>query len=103
MDQFRGRNRTPNDLNAVPGKDPNVEVVIGALTQKYAADVSGVLSGWDRVRIRGTQRRLANERGLMGFLWKVQVQLQEFKEDSMADPGLAGRQHPLPQCPGGDG
>ena len=48
-------------------------------TRKHAADVSGVLRGLDRVRFRGTQRWLAHERGLMGFLWKVQVKLQEFK------------------------
>lgn len=53
-------------------------------TRKHAADVSGVLSGLDRVRFRGTQRWLANERGMMGFLWKVQVKLKEFKEYSMA-------------------
>lgn len=53
-------------------------------TRKHAADVLGVLSGLDRVRFRGTQRWLANGRGMMGFLWKVQVKLREFKKYSMA-------------------
>ena len=33
--------------------------------QKYPKKVTGVLSGWDRVRRRGTQRILANVGGMM--------------------------------------
>jgi len=39
----------------------------------------GVLNGFDRIRFRGTQRWLANERGMMGFLWKRQGKLKHFK------------------------
>lgn len=46
---------------------------------KYAGMLLGVLSGFDRVRFRGTLRFLATERGLMNFLWKVQIKLKEFK------------------------
>ena len=48
-------------------------------SRKHADDVMGALSGFDRIRFRGTQRWLANVRGMMGFLWRVQVKLKEFK------------------------
>lgn len=51
--------------------------------RKHQADVMGVLSGFDRIRFRGTLRFLATVRGLMGFLWKVQVKLKEFKPYAM--------------------
>lgn len=50
---------------------------------KHQDDVMGVLSGFDRIRFRGTQRWLATERGMMSFLWTVQVKLLEFKKYSM--------------------
>lgn len=50
--------------------------------RKHCADVMGVLSGFDRIRFRGTLLWLATERGLMSFLWKVQVKLKEFKRYS---------------------
>jgi hypothetical protein len=46
---------------------------------RHAALLLGVLSGFDRLRLRGTLRFLATERGLMNFLWKVQIKLKEFK------------------------
>ena len=52
-------------------------------SRKHADDVMGALSGFDRIRFRGTQRWLANVRGMMGFLWRVQVKLKEFKAYSM--------------------
>ena len=39
-----------------------------AFIQKYQKNVTGVLSGWDRLRIRGTQRALANVAGMMSYL-----------------------------------
>ena len=51
--------------------------------RNHQADVIGVLSGFDRIRFRGTQRFLATEQGLMNFLWKVQVKLKEFKSYAM--------------------
>lgn len=46
--------------------------------QKYQKNVTGVLSGWDRVRIRGMQRILANVGGMMSFLSHVGVRLKDF-------------------------
>jgi ribosomal protein L21E len=48
--------------------------------KKHAQQLWGILSGFDRVRFRGTQQFLANERGMMNFLWKIQVKLKEFTE-----------------------
>lgn len=48
--------------------------------KKHAQQLWGVLSGFDRIRFRGSQRFLANERGLMNFLWLVQIKLKEFRE-----------------------
>jgi hypothetical protein len=49
-----------------------------AFIQKYHKDVTGVLSGWDRVRIRGMQRILANVGGMMSYLSHVGVLLKDF-------------------------
>lgn len=48
--------------------------------QRHAAKVIGVLHGFDRVRLRGTLRWLANCRGLMNYLFAKRVLLKEFKE-----------------------
>ena len=45
--------------------------------QKYPKKVTGVLSGWDRVRLRGTQRILANVGGMMSYLSPVGVWLKD--------------------------
>ncbi len=47
---------------------------------RHASVVQGVLSGFDRVRFRGTQRWLANDRGLRSGLWKPPVLLKDFKD-----------------------
>lgn len=47
---------------------------------RHASVVKGTLSGLDRVRFRGTQRWLANERGMRSWLWKQQVLLKDFKD-----------------------
>jgi hypothetical protein len=39
--------------------------------RKRQADVMGVLSGFDRIRFRGTLRWLATVPGLRRFLWAV--------------------------------
>jgi hypothetical protein len=49
-----------------------------AFIQKYQKDVTGVLSGWDRVRLRGMQRILANVGGMMSYLSHVGVLLKDF-------------------------
>ena len=48
--------------------------------QRHAEVVMGVLSGWDRMLFRGTHRVLATARGMMNYLWKVQVKLKEFAD-----------------------
>jgi hypothetical protein len=47
--------------------------------QKHAADVSGVLSGFDRMRFRGTLRWLANTKGMRSFLVAAYILLKDFK------------------------
>lgn len=49
-----------------------------AFIQKYHKDVTGVLNGWDRVRIRGMQRILANVGGMMSYLAHVGVLMKNF-------------------------
>jgi hypothetical protein len=46
--------------------------------QRHAANVIGVLSGFDRLRLRGTLRWLSNVRGMYGFLQATQVLLKDF-------------------------
>lgn len=48
--------------------------------KKFAQHLRGGLSGFDRIRFRGSQPFLANERGLMNFLWMVQIKLKDFRE-----------------------
>jgi len=45
---------------------------------KHAADVTGVLSGFDRLVFRGTLRMLAHRGGMMHYLHAVQVLLKDF-------------------------
>src|ERR1700733_14404465 len=52
--------------------------------QRHAAKVIGVLSGFDRVRLRGTLRWLANVAGLKSYLFAIQKPLKEFKEYAQA-------------------
>ena len=49
-----------------------------AFIQKYQKNVTGVLSGWDRVRMRGMQRILANVGGMMSYLSHMGVLLKDF-------------------------
>ncbi len=46
--------------------------------QRFGGIVLGVLSGFDRLRLRGTRRLLAHVSGLKHFLWKSRVKLQDF-------------------------
>ena len=48
--------------------------------QRHAANVIGVLSGFDRVRLRGTLRWLSNVRGMYGFLQASSVLLKDFTQ-----------------------
>jgi hypothetical protein len=46
--------------------------------KRHEKDIHGVLSGLDRIRFRGTIRWLGSVRGVMTFLWELQVRLTEF-------------------------
>lgn len=46
--------------------------------QRFGHLVLGVLSGLDRLRLRGTRRLLAHVSGLKHFLWRARVLLQHF-------------------------
>ncbi|MFN0134993.1 MAG: hypothetical protein ACKVS9_02630 [Phycisphaerae bacterium] len=48
--------------------------------QRHAGAVTGVLSGFDRLRFRGTKRLLANAGGMMNFLSQKKVLLKDFKQ-----------------------
>lgn len=70
----------------------------------HESKIKGALSGFDRVRFRGTLRMLANTKGMSCFLSIMGVLLKEFKEWSMeltdrirrASAELAGqRQRPV--------
>ncbi len=51
--------------------------------QRHAEQVSGVLSGLDRVRLRGTLRWLSSPRGLLNYLSLISVLLKDFKAFAM--------------------
>ena len=44
----------------------------------HSDDITGVLSGFDRLVLRGTIRTLAFTNGLMRLLWERQVLLKNF-------------------------
>ena len=47
-------------------------------TAKYADQIAGSLSGFDRLVFRGTLRQIAHAFGMKGYLWANQVLLQDF-------------------------
>lgn len=47
--------------------------------QRHAAHVIGILSGLDRLRLRGTLRWLANVQGMRNYLFTADVLLKDFK------------------------
>src|SRR5438270_14006123 len=49
-----------------------------SFVQRFAGLILGVLSGFDRLRFRGTKRWLAHPKGLFGFLWQRGVLLKDF-------------------------
>ena len=51
--------------------------------QKHSDSVIGILSGFDRLRFRGTLRLLANTRGLWNALQMLGVLLKDFKKYSL--------------------
>ena len=51
-----------------------------AFIARHGAAITGVLSGFDRLRFRGTLRTLQSVRGMMGYLSRVHVLLKDFKD-----------------------
>ena len=51
-----------------------------SFVQRQREQVTGVLSGFDRLRFRGTLRVLAHVGGMMDYLWHQQVPLTRFKD-----------------------
>lgn len=47
-------------------------------TAKYADQIQGVLSGFDRLVLRGSLRQIAYPFGLRGYLWANQILLKDF-------------------------
>jgi hypothetical protein len=52
---------------------------MSSFLRRFSSSIYGVLSGFDRVRFRGTQRLLASVRGMMAYLWSCHVLLKDFK------------------------
>jgi hypothetical protein len=52
--------------------------------QRHASCVMGVLNGFDRVRLRGTLRWLANRDGMLSYLYAAKVLLKDFKDYAVA-------------------
>lgn len=78
-------------------------------TEKLTDRLLGVLSGFDRLRFRGTLLLLTSEGGMMEFLWQNQVLLTDFREyvatvtervrlsgERLAARSLLGKVHYLP-------
>jgi hypothetical protein len=47
-------------------------------TSKYAASITGTLSGFDRLVFRGSLRKISYPFGMLGYLWANQVPLKSF-------------------------
>lgn len=60
---------------------------MNALVPKHAEHVTGELSGWDRIVLRGTLRMLSFVDGMMGYLSRVGVLLKDFGEHGQAMTG----------------
>jgi hypothetical protein len=56
------------------------ELAMLSVLQRFSSQVSGVLSGFDRLRFRGTKRLLNTPGGMLNFLWHKQILLKQFKE-----------------------
>jgi hypothetical protein len=52
--------------------------------QRFGWWITGILSGFDRLRLRGTKRLLASVRGLSCYLWQRQVLLKDFTSHAEA-------------------
>ena len=51
---------------------------------RFGSEIKGVLSGWDRIRFRGTIRWLASLRGLGSYLSCQHILFKDFKTYAMS-------------------
>lgn len=52
--------------------------------QRHAKKIIGMLNGWDRLRLRGTFRWLANVDGMESYLYQAGVPLKDFRAYALA-------------------
>ena len=57
---------------------------MNSFVQRLGASIRGILSGFDRLRLRGTKRWLATTRGLIGYLWQRQILWKDFPSHAEA-------------------
>ena len=65
----------------------SLHVVLTLFIQKHDEEVTGTLSGLDRVVFRGTLRMLCFVDGMTGYLSRVGVLLKDFGEHAQAMTG----------------
>src|SRR5205823_11210679 len=58
--------------------DPKGRDAMHEFTAKYADQIQGVLSGFDRLVFRGSLRKIAYPFGMQGYLWANQVPMTKF-------------------------
>src|SRR5262249_44835064 len=52
--------------------------------QRLTGNVLGSLSGFDRLRFRGTKRLLASVKGMLSYLWQMDLLLKDFKAHALS-------------------
>ena len=62
----------------------NSNGVPASFVARFGEHFSGILSGFDRLRFRGSLRTLQDVRGMMGYLWAAQVKLVDFTDHMKA-------------------
>ena len=73
-----------------------------AFIARHGGAITGVLSGFDRLRFRGTLRTLQSVRGMMGYLSRVHVLLKDFKDYVTAlSDRIRSRSQAIAQAAGG--
>jgi hypothetical protein len=60
-------------------KSPQIERALNPFLQKHAADVMGILHGFDRIRLQGTLRCLYRVEVFQEYLTQAKVLLKDFK------------------------
>src|SRR5262245_289751 len=70
--------RSPDRMMLCTPPHPFAERPMKTFLERFGGLIAGVLSGFDRLRLRGTRRLLAHVSGLKHFLWRRRVRLQDF-------------------------